>query len=363
MLRKPGISAFCLTSLILAFCLLFQAQLLAAELIKVPTAWIEEHETFLIWYAKQKGWDKEAGLDLEIKYYNSGSDILNALPAREWVFAGLGAFSATLGQLRHGTIVIGNGNDGSMTNGVVVRQDSEIAKVLADSNNHPELLGNKESVKGKTFICTVPSPAHYALVSWLHTIGLEEGDVIIKNREQGQALADFENKIGDGLALWAPQLFLALEKGYALAADLRLCGKSIPVVLVADSHYAEENPEIVAKFLEIYLRSVNMVQNEKPEDLLADYRRFYLEWAGKEYPDSLALLDLVRHPVYNQTEQLAMFDDSKGQSQAQRWMEESAKFLLRTGRISAKDMEKLKDGKYVTGHYLKLVTNPLPGYK
>ena len=52
----------------------------SADLVKVPTAWLDEHETFLMWYAKEKGWDKEAGLDIEMKLFNSGPDILNALP-------------------------------------------------------------------------------------------------------------------------------------------------------------------------------------------------------------------------------------------------------------------------------------------
>ena len=55
----------------------------SADLVKVPTAWLDEHETFLMWYAKEKGWDKEAGLDIEMKLFNSGPDILNALPAGE----------------------------------------------------------------------------------------------------------------------------------------------------------------------------------------------------------------------------------------------------------------------------------------
>lgn len=355
--------AFCLACLALALCFLLPARVQAADLVKVPTAWVEEHETFLIWYAKEKGWDKEVGLDLKIKYYNSTEEILNGLPAREWVFAGMGTISATLGQLRQGTIVIGNANDEAMSNGIVVRPGSEIAKASGANTKYPELLGSKESVRGKTFLCTGPGSAYHVLVSWLQALGLEESDVVIKNREQSQGLADFENNIGDGLALWAPQLFLAMEKGYVLAADLSKLGKRNPVVLVADSGYAEENPEIVAKFLGIYLRSANMIQNEKPEDLVAEYKRFYLEWAGKDYTDSVALLELVRHPVFNLAEQLAMFDDSKGQSQAQRWQEESASFLLKAGRITAKDMEKLKDGKYVTNRFLKMVTNPLPDYK
>ena len=108
---------------------MLRAAVAAGKLVKVPTAWMDEHETFLMWYAKEKGWDKDAGLDVEIKYFNSGADILNALPSGEWVFAGMGAVPAMLGNLRYDTIIIGNGNDESMTNGVVVRKDSPIAKV------------------------------------------------------------------------------------------------------------------------------------------------------------------------------------------------------------------------------------------
>lgn len=74
---KKLISAF----LAAAFCVSLAGMAFAEKLTKVPTAWMDEHETFLIWYAKEKGWDKEAGLDIDIQYFGSGMDILNALPS------------------------------------------------------------------------------------------------------------------------------------------------------------------------------------------------------------------------------------------------------------------------------------------
>ena len=198
------------------------AAMAAGKLVKVPTAWMDEHETFLMWYAKEKGWDKEAGLDVEIKYFNSGADILNALPSGEWVFAGMGAVPAMLGNLRYDTIIIANGNDESMTNGVVVRKDSPISKVKGWNKDYPDVLGSPETVKGKTFLVTTVSSAHYALSSWLNVLGLKDSDVVIKNMDQAQAVGAFENNIGDGVALWAPHLFLAMDKGGVLAADLKM---------------------------------------------------------------------------------------------------------------------------------------------
>ena len=122
-----------LLSLLMAavLCATMSSGVLAAKLTKVPTAWMDEHETFLIWYAKEKGWDKEVGLDLDIQYFGSGMDILNALPSGSWVFAGMGAVPAMMGALRYNTSIIAIGNDESMTNAVLVRADSPIARSRA----------------------------------------------------------------------------------------------------------------------------------------------------------------------------------------------------------------------------------------
>ena len=66
----------------------------SADLVKVPTAWLDEHETFLMWYAKEKGWDKEAGLELTMMPFDSGKSIVESLAAYDWAAAGCGAVHA-----------------------------------------------------------------------------------------------------------------------------------------------------------------------------------------------------------------------------------------------------------------------------
>lgn len=335
----------------------------AADLKKIRTGWMDEHETFLMWYAKEKGWDKEAGLDVEILYFDSGMAILNSLPAGEWVFAGLGAVPAMMGNLRYDIYVIGNGNDESLTNAVLVRPDSPIAKVKGWNKDYPEVLGSPETVKGKTFLCTTVSSAHYALSSWLKVLGLTDSDVIIKNMDQAQALGAFDNKIGDGVALWAPHLYKGQDNGWKVAANLNMCKKGNPIVLIADKKFADANPETTAKFLSVYLRTVNMLQNEPLESLVPEYQRFFLEWAGKNYSKELSLTDLQTHPVFNLKQQLAMFDSSKGVSQAQAWQSEIAKFFMSVGRINSDELKKVESGAYATDKFLKLVKEPIPSYK
>ncbi len=335
---------------------------LAAKLTPVPTAWMDEHETFLIWYAKDKGWDQQEGLDIDIQYFSSGMDILNALPSGSWVFAGMGGVPAMMGNLRYGTSVIAIGNDESLTNSVLVRADSPIAKVKGWNKDYPDIYGSPDTVRGKTFLTTTVSSAHYGLSSWLKVLGLKDSDITIKNMDQAQALAAFDNNIGDGVALWAPHMYAGEAKGWKIVGDLKRCKVGNPIVLIADTKYASEHPDITAKFLRIYLRAVNMLQHEPLESLVGTYQRFFLEWCGKKYDKDLSLNDLKSHPVFNLQEQLALFDDSKGPSTAQQWQAAIAKFFASVGSINQDELKKVGSGSYATGKYLKLIKD-VPPYK
>lgn len=326
-----------------------------AELVEVPTAWLDEHETFLMWYAVEKGWDVEAGLKIKMQLFSSGADILNALPSGKWVYAGMGAVPAMLGNLRYGTTIIALGNDESRCNVVLVRPDSPIAKVKGWNKEHPNVLGSPETVRGKTFLVTTVSSAHYALSAWLETLGLTDSDIAIKNMDQAQALAAFENNIGDGVGLWAPHMFVAMDKGAVLAADMKMLGKGNPIVLVADTRYAEKQPDVTARFLSVYLRAVKMFKETSPEMLVSEYQRFHREFVGKDYDATLALKDLQYHPVFDLQQQLSLFDDSKGPSQVQKWQADIAAYFSSIGRITAEEAKKVADGKYATNAYLKLV--------
>ncbi|MEG2139520.1 MAG: nitrate ABC transporter substrate-binding protein, partial [Bilophila sp.] len=54
---------------VVALCFALSGMAFAADLQKIRTAWLDGQETFPIWYAKEKGWDKEVGLDLEMLYF------------------------------------------------------------------------------------------------------------------------------------------------------------------------------------------------------------------------------------------------------------------------------------------------------
>ena len=342
-----------LAAVLLAFSLCNAAS--AAPLTKIRTAWMDSYETFAMWYAKEKGWDKEAGLDIDILFFDSGMAILNALPAGEWQYSCLGGVPAMMGNLRYGTSVIGVGTDESACVAVLARPDNPVFKTKGLNPKHPGVFGSPEDVRGKTILCTTVSSAHFALTAWLDAVGVKPTEVTIKNMDQPQALAAFENGIGDFVALWAPHMYAGTDKGWKVAGSAALCGKGTPLVLVADTKYADAHPEITAKFLSVYLRGVEHLRTTSVDDLIPEYQRFFFDWAGKTYSKELARLDLESHPAWDIKGQLALFDTSKGMSTVQQWQADTAQFFASIGSITPDELKKVENASYVADKVLKLV--------
>ncbi|MFQ6995031.1 hypothetical protein [Bilophila wadsworthia] len=104
---------------------------LALALLLAPATWIARQalerldgrtRTFVAWYAKQQGWDKEAGLDLTMMPFDSGSIV--SLAAYDWAVAGCGAVPALTTPLSDYLYIIAVANDESANNAIYVRKDS-----------------------------------------------------------------------------------------------------------------------------------------------------------------------------------------------------------------------------------------------
>ena len=351
--------------LVVAFVFAGSGVAFSKDLIKVPTCWMPEHEVFFAWYAKEKGWDKEEGLDLELIYFESGMSQLEALPGKQWVLGATGGVPHVFGALRYDAYLIGLGNDESFLNSVFARADSPAVKVQGWNKETPEVLGTPESVKGKTFLVTTVSSAHYAMTTYLKTLGLKDSDVVVKQMDQASIMAAFESGIGDFACLWAPYSYKATESGWVEVSNVSKAGVALPITFVGDKEFCDKNPEVVAKFLRIMFRGINKLADEGATDEnIKLFQRMYKEWAGMEYSYADAKKDIEMHPVWKLEEQLKMFDTSAGESTAQRYERMIAELLLHAnGRLNDQELAKVKDGKWVTDTFLKMVEQPIPSYK
>lgn len=336
----------------------------AEKLVPLPTAWMPEHEVFFAWYAKERGFDKQEGVELKILYFESGMAMLEALPAKKWVFGGIGGVPHVVGALRYGAYLIGLGNNESWTNALYVRPDSPVLKSKGEQRGYPDIYGKVEDVKGKTFLVTTVSSAHYAMSLYLRAFGLKDADVVVKHMDQASVVAAFESGVGDFACLWAPYTYSAEAKGWKEIANVDTTKAALPITFIADKEYADKNPQMVAKFLRIMFRSINKLKEEgATPDNVKLFQKMYKDWAGMEYTFDQAKKDIETHPIWKLEEQLKLFDDSKGESEVQRWERLIAEFLHANGRLKDEELAKVKKMDWITGKFLKMVKTPIPSYK
>ena len=227
---------------LLAFVLcLLPSHAKAAE--QLQTAWIGEHEAFLVWYAKQKGWDKDAGLDIRMLRFGSGDKIVSRQGDYQWKIAGCGAVPTLMAASKGQFYVVGIGNDESDLNAIYVRPDSPILKAKGANPRYPDVYGSADTVRGKLILCPEKTSAHYLLSTWLHILGLKDEDVKIQNVLPGPAVDMFSKGFGDAVSIWAPATYTAAQKGYQIAASSPDCGIRQPILLLADREFADKNME------------------------------------------------------------------------------------------------------------------------
>lgn len=351
-IQKPCSGLFVLAFSVL-WCLM-SAMAVAAP-VPMRTAWLGEHETFLVWYAKEKGWDKEMGLDLTLMPFDSGKTVIDEMQRSDWAIAGVGAMPALTATLSNKIYIIAIGNDESASNALFVREGSPILKTKGFNPNYPDVFGTPDTVRGKTILCPKGTSAHYMLSRWLHILGLTDKDVVIRDLSPNDALKAFAAGGGDAIALWAPQTYEAEKQGLKTAALSNNCDARQPILLIANHVFAEKHMNQVVDFLKVYLRGVEMLRQTPPEEYVNDYIRFYAAWTGHTLTKEEALRDIKDHPVYTLQEQLAMFDTSKGESELGTWLHGILSFHKDRGELERRDSTRLERLNFVTNLFLKKI--------
>ena len=335
---------------LLAFVLcLLPSHAKAAE--QLQTAWIGEHEAFLVWYAKQKGWDKDAGLDIRMLRFGSGDKIVSRQGDYQWKIAGCGAVPTLMAASKGQFYVVGIGNDESDLNAIYVRPDSPILKAKGANPRYPDVYGNADTVRGKLILCPEKTSAHYLLSTWLHILGLKDEDVKIQNVLPGPAVDMFSKGFGDAVSIWAPATYTAAQKGSQLAASSPDCGIRQPILLLADREFADKNPEQVRAFLRVYLRVVDAMHSEGFDAFVQEYIRFNKTWNEKLMTREEAVEDLRAHPVFSLGEQITLFHPESGN--LRNWLRGITAFYGRIGELSQEDVANLNAFGFLNDSFLK----------
>lgn len=321
-------------SALLAFLLLASLPQYASceEPYTLKTAWLVEHEAFAAWYARQNGWDVEAGFRLDMKFYETGRELMADMRQAPWQIAACGALPALTASLENAAEIIAIGNDESLATGIYVRKDSPMLGHTGYNALYPEMAGTTGTVRGRTILCTLRSSAHYTVHKWLAALGLTEKDVILKDMPQEAALRAFLSGEGDAVALWAPFTLEAERNGLQPVTLSSQCNASQPTLILADKAFAGQHPERVQAFLSMYFRGISALQETPREKLVAAYAEFQRQWSGKHLPPQDAAWELARHPIFGLDGQIALFTGKDQRMQG--WLKSLTEFAGGENRLA-----------------------------
>ncbi len=295
---------------ILLILLMTSAFSFAQELPSVKVVMQFEHEGFLMWYAKQKGFDKELGFNLDLTVTTqNGMHIMSERNSNNdaWDVSAVTSIPLIMGSQRNPLTILAVANDESPCTRVFVRKDSDILKVQGWNRDYPDVYGSPETIKGKTFFISHMTSSAFVLARWLDIFDLDFSDVVVMEKKGKAAIDAMNAGEGDGMALWSPDSYDAEIDGYVSASSAQQSGFDIHLLLVADQGFAKKNPDLTARLIACYLMAVN-AQEAGYKKLVPEYQKFLKEFSGKDYPESFCLYDLKKHTVYNLRKQLKFFN-------------------------------------------------------
>lgn len=324
------------------------AALLAATAIVSPAAAEEigvSYQAALYWalpfhIANEKGWWAELDLEPNYSVFPSGAPQVAAAASESWDVGGTGSAPAVLGAARFDIVTIGITNNESAGNALMARAD-EVEAIRADP----------DTLKGERLLVTTNSTGEYAAAACIESFGLTyPDDLDVVNLNQQEIISAFATGTGKVAGLWAPNIY-TLE---ARANSVVLCsgedaGAIVPGALIARRDYAEANPEMVAKFLAVYLRGVNFIRNNKEEavDMMDDFYAL----TGVELEDKYLEREIDSRPMFTLDEQLEILAREGAASKAEEWFNGLGTYMTSTGTLE----QMIDPGSFVDASYMQLV--------
>lgn len=289
--------------------------------------------------ATEKGWWAELGLKPTFSTFPAGVPQIAASAAKSWDVGGTGSVPAVLGAARYNLMTIGLTNDESAGNALLA------SKAKADA-----FMKNPASIKGQTIVLTANSTGDYAVQSCLAKWGLKKSDVTIKSMGQAEIISAVSSNNADLAGLWAPNIYTLEEKvGAKVICSGKDAGAMVPGALIVRADYAKEQPQNVAKFLAIYLRTWKWMDAHKAE-AIGMMKKFY-EQGGVTITEASMKKEFDTRPVHDLAGQIRIMNRAAGTSDVDGWMTKIGEFMKSTGAIAEPPAAKT----YITDEFMRMV--------
>ena len=291
--------------------------------------------------ADQKGWWDEIGLTPDYSTFASGAPQVAAAAAGDWDVGGTGSAPAVLGAARFDIITIGVTNNESAGNAMMVRGD-DAEKIEADP---------AAALKGQQLLVTTNSTGEYASAACIESFGLTyPDDVEVVNLNQGEIISAFASGTGTMAGLWAPNIYtLEARAGAKLLCSGQDAGAIVPGALIARRDYAEANPEMVARYLAVFLRGVEYIRdnNDEAVSMMADFYAL----TGVELDEKYLQTEIDTRPMFSLDEQIDLM--SGDSPDAVTWFNGLGGYMTSTGTLETE----LDAATFIDPQYMQLVAD------
>ncbi|WNS78376.1 aliphatic sulfonate ABC transporter substrate-binding protein [Domibacillus sp. DTU_2020_1001157_1_SI_ALB_TIR_016] len=210
-----------------------------------------------LWIAKEKGWFEEAfekeGIKVKWTEFQSGPPQFEGLAAGKLDFSQVGNSPVIGGQAADVPFKeIALSQDGLKANAILVKKGSSIQSI--------------EDLKGKKVAVAKGSSGFDFLHKALKKAGVSPDDVEIIQLQPDEAMPAFENGAVDAWSIWEPFVSLqTIQNDAEILANGETLHSYSPGFTLVRNGFAEEHPEEVERFLEVYNKTVDWQKANKEE--------------------------------------------------------------------------------------------------
>lgn len=298
----------------------------------------------LAWYvAGKKGWWEKVGLQATMATFASGAPQVAAGAAGSWDVGAAGSIPSVLGGSRYKLLTI-----------AIADEEAAINTIMATKDKADEYSKNHALLKGKTIPVPFNSTGHWgAKICMEKKFGLAPSDYTFVNLSPSEINAAISSGRYDVTEAWAPNTYqLEATIGARVICNGKDVGLPITSNLFANPQFAKEHPDIVAKFLAVYLRAIAW-ERAHPKEAEQYLGEFYKS-NGVNIPEKYLAQEMHDRPAFTLQEQLKMLKGSEsGTSEVAKWMDQVAEFMKSVGTLTK--VPEAKD--YVTDKFLLMVAN------
>ncbi len=277
--------------------------------------------------ADEKGFFSEAGLEVDLTYFESYTDSLNALAAGR-LDANTQTLNDTITPVAAGSKqVIVLVNDNSTGNDQII--------VREGINSPADLRGAKIGIEEGTV-------DHFLLLLRLDRAGIRKEEVEIQPLVTDAAASAFSAGQLDAVGAFAPFTTKALERpgSKALFTSADFPG-AIPDHLVFTEEFVEDRPDDVQKMVDVWFRTIDFIRTNNDEAVSIMAKR-----AGVSVEDYRSYEKGTT--IFTREQNLAAFEEGSDMTHLNFAAEEISEFLLEEGLIEEEpDLRTIFNSRFV----------------